>query len=213
MINLGAEMRRILFVQTCLLVLVTPGNGITQKPDAGKEVPQEVRALEGAYTGSWTMYGINDKGEVVKRMAWTDTVKASNAKVEGNRAYVTTTVEMTFEGTPRPIKIEGKEGYFLNKDGGLGEYFIETYGQTYRLAKLSDNVWAYAAAANEQELSRLGFPKGASGQHVVVKVVSKEQGVEAHRISRVTTVAWKDKDGKEQTLQFVSLQGRHKREL
>jgi hypothetical protein len=40
-------------------------------PDA---VPKEVRALEGAYTGSWAMYGIDDKGAVVKRMAWTDTM-------------------------------------------------------------------------------------------------------------------------------------------
>ena len=47
---------------------------------------------------------------------------------------------------------------------------------------------------------------------MLVKVVTKEQGVETHRISRVTTVSWKDKEGKEQTLQFVSLQGYHKRQ-
>ena len=45
--------------------------------------PKEVRALEGTYTGTWTMYGIDEKGEVVKRMSWTDTLKASGAEVKG----------------------------------------------------------------------------------------------------------------------------------
>jgi hypothetical protein len=46
----------------------------------------------------------------------------------------------------------------------------------------------------------------------VIKVVTKEQGVETHRISRLTTVSWKDKEGKERWLQFLSLQGSHKRQ-
>jgi len=43
-------------------------------------------------------------------------------------------------------------------------------------------------------------------------VVAKEKGVETHRISRLSTVSWKDNDGKEQVSQFVSLKGYHKRE-
>lgn len=204
-------MRRTVF-GVILLLLLSPPWAVAQKLDSTNDVPKEVRALEGTYTGAWTMFGIDEKGEVVKRMSWTDTVKAGNSKVEGNRAYTTITDEMTFEGAPRPFKTEGKEGYFLNKDGTLGECFIETNGQVNRLAKLADNVWTYTTAANEQELGRLGFPKGAAGQHVVVKVVTKEQGVETHHISRVSTVTWKDKDGKERALQFVSLQGHHKKE-
>jgi hypothetical protein len=187
--------------------------GAVANADTPADVPKEVRALVGVYTGSWTMYGIDDKGEVVKKMGWTDTVKAGGAKVKDGRAYVTTVDEMTFEGAKGPpLEFECKEGYFLNKDGGLGDYFIETNGQVRRLAKHGTNVWTYATPAVEQELAQLGFPKEASGQHVVVKVVTSEQGVEAHRISRVTTVSWKDKDGKERTLQFVSLQGHHKRQ-
>jgi hypothetical protein len=191
---------------------IAPCLGADTKPDASTAVPKEVRALEGIYTGSWTLYGIDDKGKVVKRMGWTDTIKAGSAEVKGDRAYVTTTDEMKFEGGKiPPFKVTGREGYFLKKGGGLGDYFIETNGQVHRMAKLADNVWSYAAPAAGQELIRLGFPKGASGQHVLVKVVTREQGVETHRISRVTTVSWKDKEGKEQTLQFVSLQGYHKR--
>ncbi len=187
--------------------------GADQKPDAPKEVPKEVHALVGTYTGSWTMFGIDEKGEVVKRMAWTDTIKAEKPEVKGDRAYVSTTDEMTFEGGKiPPFKVQGTEGYFLKKDGGLGDYFIETFGQVNRLAKLQDNVWSYATPATEQELVRLGFPKAATGQHVVVKVVGKEQGVETHRVSRLSTVTWTDKGGKERVSQFVSLQGYHKRQ-
>jgi hypothetical protein len=46
---------------------------------------------------------------------------------------------------------------------------------------------------------------------VVVKVVTKENNLETHRISRVSTVRWKDKEGKERVTQFVSLQGYHQR--
>jgi hypothetical protein len=192
---------------------VSPYTDAGQKAERPTDVPREVRALEGTYTGSWTMYGIDDKGEVVKRMMWTDTMKAGSPEVKGNRAYVMTTDEMTFTGRKAPpFKVEGKEGYFLKKGGGLGVYFIETFGQVNRMAKLGDNVWSYATAATEQDLIRLGFPKGASGQHVLIKVVAKEQGVETHRVSRVTTVRWKDKQGKERALQFTSLQGHHKRQ-
>ena len=179
-------------------------------PDAP---PKEVRDLAGIYTGSWTMFGIDEKGEVVKRMAWTDTIKAEKPEVQGDRAYVSTTDEMTFEGGKiPPFKVQGKEGYFLKKDGGLGDYFIETFGQTNRMVKVGDNVWSYTTPAAAQELGRLGFPKDASGQHVLVKVVTKEQGVETHRIRRLTTVSWKDEEGKERWLQFVSLEWFHKRQ-
>jgi hypothetical protein len=193
---------------------LSPSAGADQKAGANNEVPKEVRALEGAYTGSWTMYGIDEKGEVVKRMAWTDTMKAVSPEVKGDRALVNTIDEMMFEGGQiPPFKVQGKEGYFLKNDGGLGDYFIETSGQTNRMVKVGENVWSYSTPAAAQELRRLGFPDDASGQHVLVKVVTREQGTETHRISRLTTVNWKDKDGKERALQFVSLQGYHKRQL
>lgn len=151
------------------LLVLAVGDGVRTAggADPNADVPKEVRALEGTYTGSWTMYGLDEKGEVVKRMAWTDTIKAGGAEVKGGRAQVTTVDEMTFEGAKGPpFKVEGKEGYYLTKDGNLGEYFIETYGQIHRMVKLKDNVWTYPSAAAEQELTRLGFPKGASGEPV-----------------------------------------------
>jgi hypothetical protein len=195
------------------LYAAQPLTGAGQTEGAAGRVPGEVRALQGTYTGSWTLFGVDDKGQAVKRMAWTDTMRAGNPELQGDRAYVTTTDEMTFEGgRVPPLKVQGKEGYFLKKDGGLGDYFIENAGQVNRMVKLADNVWSYTAPASAQELARLGLPNGASGQHVLVKVVTREQGVETHRISRVTTVSWKDTGGQERGLQFVSLQGFHKRQ-
>ncbi|PLX39090.1 MAG: hypothetical protein C0606_00660 [Hyphomicrobiales bacterium] len=177
------------------------------------EVPDEVTALEGTYTGSWTMYGIDADGVVAPNMAWTDTMTASGATVEGDRAFVVTKDEMVFEGGHiPPYTVDGKEGYVLAADGSLAGYFIETYGQTYRMVELAENVWTYTTPAAGEELARLGFPPDASGVHVVVKVVSDEAGVETHRITRVTTVSWKGADGAERVLQFTSLKGVHKRQ-
>ena len=188
------------------LVVLVPAATAKDEP----VVPKEVRDLAGTYTGEWTIFGINENGAVVKRMAWTDTVKTSKPQIKDDRAFITATDEMTFEGGKGSFKMEFSEGYFLKKGGGVGDAFAESNGQLHKMAKLADNVWTYSSAASAQELGQLGFPKDASGQHVVVKVVTKEQGVETHRISRLTTVTWKDKAGKERTLQFVSLQGFHK---
>ncbi len=92
---------------------------------AAQEVPDEVRALAGTYTGSWSMFGLDQDGTIVKKMSWTD----------------------------------------------------------------------------------VSFAK-----HVLFKVITREDEVETHRISRVTTVHWTGKDNKEQWIQFISLQGIHKRQ-
>ena len=69
------------------------------------------------------MYGIDGQGEIVKKMAWTDTMKAVGAEIKGDRAQVKTSDEMMFQGAKGPpFKVEGKEGYFLKKDGTLGDY-------------------------------------------------------------------------------------------
>jgi hypothetical protein len=175
-------------------------------------VPKEVRDIVGTYTGSWTLYGIDDRGGVAKKTAWTDVVKATDPRVKDGTAIVTMSDEMKFDGNKQTFKMEGTEGYLLNKDGSPGEYFIETFGQRRRMVKAADNVWIGVTAASAVELGQLGFPKDATAQHVLVKVVTKEGGVETHRISRVTTATWKDNDGNIRTLQFVSLQGFHKRQ-
>jgi len=175
------------------------------------QVPKEVTAISGTYTGSWTMFGIDAQGQVVKRGGWTDTMKADSAIVKDGRAYVATVDEMLFEGRPAPMKFEGKEGYFVNKDGSLGDYFIESFGQVIKMQQLAKGTWVYSTGATPPELAPLGFTNVSSARHVVIKVVTFEDGVETHRITRVTTVNWKDQDSKDKWLQYVSLQGIHRR--
>ncbi len=47
------------------------------------DVPREVKALEGTYTGSWSMRGLNAEGQVVQLAAWTDEMVASGAATDG----------------------------------------------------------------------------------------------------------------------------------
>ena len=196
-----------------MLMLYPSGARTALAQEQAKPVPAEVNAIAGTYTGAWTVFGIDEKGQAVKRVGWTDVIKAENAVVKGDRAYVTITDEMTFEGGRiPPRKTQGTEGYLINKDGSLGDYFFETSGKLYRFQKLAKDTWAYTVPADARELAQLGFSNVVSGQHVLVKVVTSEQGMETHRISRVTTVNWKDAEGKERWTQFVSLQGFHKRQ-
>jgi hypothetical protein len=177
-----------------------------------RPVPKEVQAIVGEYQGTWTSYALDEKGEIVKRASWTDVVKAENPTFGSDRISVTTTDEMTFDGGKiPPMKIQAKEGFMLNADGSLGDYFIETFGQTYRMLKLNEATRVYSSTANPREYPMLGAVKIISAQHCLVKVVTFEDGVETHNISRVTTVQWKDLAGNLRTTQFVSLQGKHKR--
>ncbi len=199
----------------CFISLFSPIGPQTKgyDQDSSNQIPKEVSDLTGTFTGSWTIFGIDEKGQAVRRMACTDIVKAENPVTKGDRAYVTTTDEMTFEdGRVPPMRVKGTEGYFLNKDGSLGDYFIESLGQVYRVRKLEKNIWTYAMPASPQELAQLGFTSVTWGQHVVVKVITQEQGIETHQITRVTTVNWKDAEGKERWIQYVSLQGVRRRQ-
>ena len=195
------------------LVVAIALGGLGAASDQPTAIPKEVRDLEGNYTGAWTMYGIDANGEVVKRMTWTDTLKATGAEAKGDRAFVSWACEQVFDGAKGPPRRSaGKEGFFLTKDGSLGDNYLEMFGQTTRVMKLSPKSWSYATTAAPQELAALGFPKGAAGEHVTVKMVATEKGVETHHITRLTAVTWTDKDGRERVTQFVSMKGYHKRD-
>ncbi len=194
-----------------LIVLLALSIADVSAQDNAKKVPAEVQAIAGTFTGSWTSYTLNDKGEVVKQAAWTDTIKAEKPNALADRAYVETVDEMIFEGGRiPPQKVPGKEGYMLNKDGSLGDYYIEIFGQTIPMKRLSKEVWAYSTPATAREFSMLG-ERFISGIHALVKTTTIEQGVETHSITRITTARWKDAEGKERLTQFVSLQGQHKK--
>ncbi len=196
-----------------LLALLLSACQPIQRVPAAHGVPQAVRDLAGTYAGSWTLFGIDEAGEAVKLMSWTDTIQAENPQLDGEQAYVLTTGEMVFDNPNiPPLKIAGKEGYFLLPNGSLGDHFVETNGQVSKSTQLGENVWISVTPASAQDLASYGLPNVSSGQHVMNKVVTSEAGVETHRITRITTVTWTDEAGQERSTQFVSLQGFHQRQ-
>lgn len=193
---------------------VQPVEAVTGNDNGSSQaVPQAVRDLEGTYVGSWTLFGIDEEGKVVKLASWTDTIKAENAQMDGEQAYVLTTNEMVFDGSDAPpVQFTGKEGYFLMPDGSLGDYFVETFGQISKSTQLGENVWISVTPASAEDLASYRLPNDSSGQHVLVKVVTSEEGSEIHRITRVTTVTWTDQAGQDRSIQFASIQGFHQRQ-
>lgn len=193
---------------------IQPTETVTGNNNGSSQVvPKAVRDLEGTYLGSWTLFGIDEESEVVKIASWTDTIKAENPQVDDEQAYVLTTSEMVFDGSDAPpVEFTGKEGYFLMPDGSLGDYFIETFGQISKSTQLDENVWISVTPASAEDLASYRLPNDSSGQHVLVKVVTSDEGSEIHRITRVTTVTWTDQAGQDRSIQFVSLQGFHKRQ-
>lgn len=176
-------------------------------------VPQAVHDLAGTYVGAWTLFGLDEARQVVQLAAWTDTIQAENPQRDEQQAYVLTTTEMVFAGSEAPaMTFTGKEGYFLRPDGSLGDYFVETFGQITTSTQVGENLWISVTPASAEDLASYLLPNDASGQHVLVKVVTSEAGVEIHRITRVTTVTWTDQAGQERSIQFVSLQGFHQRQ-
>jgi hypothetical protein len=190
-----------------LIILLVSASSMT-----AQEIPEEVKAMAGTYTGSWSMFGLDQKGNIVKKMSWTDVLEAKNPTVKNGQAYVTTIDNMLFEGNIPPQKVKGREGYYLNEDGSLGEYFIEMAGQTLKMIKIDRDVWTYTTPANPYEYSILGLTNVLYAKHVLIKVVTREDEVETHRISRLTTVHFTGKDNKEEWIQFISLQGIHRRQ-
>lgn len=176
-------------------------------------VPKAVRDLEGTYVGAWTLFGIDEESKVVQLASWTDTIKAENPQMDSEQAYVLTTSEMVFDGSDAPpVKFTGKEGYFLMPDGSLGDYFVETFGQISKSTQVGENVWVSVTPASAEDLASYRLPDDSTGQHVLVKVITREEGIEIHRITRVTTVTWIDQAGQDRSIQFVSIQGFHKRQ-
>ncbi|MFC1573114.1 hypothetical protein ACFL6M_05890 [Candidatus Eisenbacteria bacterium] len=212
-VNTGVPGLVVPLIAILLFLVASFGSAKLSAAQSGDNaVPTQVQDLVGTYVGTWSSFGIDETGRAVKRFAWADTMIAGDPVISGERAFVTTSDRMTFEGgVAPPMTIPGTEGFFLNEDGSLGDRFFEMYGQTYRMQKLGENSWAYTMPASPHELTWLGFPADVQGAHVLLKVVTHEGGIETHRVSRVSTLSWTDADAGEQCVQYTSLQGYHRK--
>ena len=176
-------------------------------------VPRAAAKLEGVYRGTWTLYRVDERGAPAKSATWRDVLTASDARIENERALVSTVDRITFDDrrTP-PMTVRGAEGYFLTRNGAPGRYFVEVKGTTYRARKVDKNTWVYVMTLSPADLVRLGFERPLAGRHTIVKAVTEEDGVETHRITRLSTVNWEDAKGRSRWTQYVSLVGMHRRE-
>jgi len=207
---MGKSKTSILWVSISIFIFAFGAPSSSQ--DKAGDIPEDLMALIGSYNGEWTAYGIDDSGRVVEAAGWIDTITMSDPVNDGNRVYAKTTDIMYFDGGHiPPMTVTGIEGYILNEDGSPGDYFFEMYGQVYHMYKLNENTWVYVMPASPQEMMNFGFTDLISAQHISTKVVTNEDGIETHRINRITTVNWKDKSGEEKWIQYNSLEGFHKR--
>lgn len=176
------------------------------------DVPPQVEKLLGKWVGEWQMWRVDAAGAVVPGMKWHDTMIASEPTRAPGRLFIKTVDEMTFDGVVgSPRTFTGTEGWYLNDDGTLGAHYVESFGRESRMVPLRADCESAIDDVPPQELAQMGFPKGATGTHVLVKVVVAETGGETHRITRITTARWPTADGSERHLQFVSLQGWHRK--
>jgi len=176
------------------------------------DVPPQVEKLLGKWVGEWQMWRVDAAGAVVPAMKWHDTMIASEPTRTADRLFFKTVDQMTFDGVVgSPRTFNGTEGWYLNDDGTLGAHYVESFGRESRMVALRADCESSIDDVAPQELAQMGLPKGATGTHVLVKVVSADAEGETHRITRITTARWATADGNERHLQFVSLQGWHRK--
>jgi hypothetical protein len=178
---------------------------------AAESALDTAQKITGKYLGQWTMYGVA-AGQIVEKAAWTDVLEAGKATESNGRAFVEVTNVMTFlDG--KTLTVAFIEGYTANADGTAGDRFYEIQGKTTLFKRLTDNDWAYQTTPDPGELWFLGFnPKDVlSASHVTTKTTTYEGDLETDHVTRLTTIQWKDADGKIKSMQFVSMKGTHTR--
>jgi hypothetical protein len=172
--------------------------------------PPELLALAGHYDGAWTISGVDAMGNTKTVSSWTDSLDLGNPVVLADRAYISATDHMTFASGGTHDQ-DFAEGFFLNADGSLGDRYYVVSGQTVRETPIADHVFTFAQTASPQELASLGFMNAASGEHVTTEVITFDaDGADVSRLTRVTTVHWKDGAGQDRWTQAVTLQGFHR---
>jgi len=165
--------------------------------------------IEGTYEGEWTMYRV-EAGEPVASASWTDVLTAGPAVDEADRASVEVTDVMTFgDGTERTSVM--REGYLKEPgtDQAANRYYqFDDTMVVYH--QLSPHDWTFWTEPTEGELWALGFNPAqvVSASHVTTRSTT-ELGTD--HVTRVTTIVYNDDTGQPRAIQFVSLQGTHRR--
>ena len=164
--------------------------------------------LKGVYQGTWKSFVYN-QGQTRPGMTWSDRIVAKGEVIEDeDKVYLEAKMTMTYPGGHKQ-NMEIKEGYLkLGSEGKKGTRFSIMYGKATLYHELSSLEFAASIPPYPGEAKRLGFsPEHVKKMsHVITKTVDHSSGVETHHITRVTTVKLAKR-----TIQFVSLQGTHRK--
>ena len=187
-----------------ILSLCIAGNAYSQTIEA------EINKLSGVFTGEWTTYKLNEKGEVVKVNAWQDTLRAGTPIINDTLAYVNINSVMHFENEfIPPYKMQFTEGFKLS-DGEIEHHFFTIMGAEHIEHKINEHTYVITQPIMPFELKQLGITSAKTATNTTVKEIIDLNGKEVHLVTITSTIVWVENDEEKYT-QYVSCKGYHKR--
>ncbi len=131
---------------------------------------EAAQTLLGKYEGKWSLFGLDDKGQVALKASWEDTVEATDLVEKTDRVYVKVSSTMKFSGGAS-FNVSFTEGFLLLEDGQAGERFFCLNGTEVREHELGDSTWVFQTTATAQDLWSMGFKPGdvLESAHTTVK--------------------------------------------
>jgi len=170
--------------------------------------------LVGTYTGEWTMFGLDADDKAQAAQNFTDSVTASNPRIENGRAIVDVAATMDMGGGGPPFQLAFIEGVIVGENGARGDYFVELQGNVQMYKEVKPNVWETESPLNPrdyQAMANVTAENVIGGWKRSTKVVSWVDGSERHDITVLTHVEYTNAAGKTITVEFTSMVGFHQK--
>ena len=187
-----------------ILSLCIAGNAYSQTVEA------EINKLSGVFTGEWTTYKLNEKGEVVIVNAWQDTLRAGTPIINDTLAYVNINGILHFENEfIPPYKMQFTEGFKLS-NGEIEHHFFTIMGTELIEHKINEHTYVITQPIMPFELKQLGIASAKTATNTTVKEIIDLNGEEVHLVTITSTIVWVKNDEEKYT-QYVSCKGYHKK--
>ena len=175
-----------------------------------QSIENEIKKFAGVFSGEWTAFKLNEKLEVVKSIAWKDTLRTNKPIIKDSLAFVNIKSVMVFENPQiPPYKMTFTEGFKI-KDNQIDFHYFKTMGKETIETKIGDNTYVISQDISPFELKQLGINSAINATNTTLKIITEENQIEVHKITRISTITFIE-NSNEKTVQFVSLKGFHKR--
>lgn len=175
-----------------------------------QSIESEINKFAGNFSGEWTAFKLDKNYEVIKAISWKDTLRTDKPIINDSLAFVNIKSIMVFDNPQIPnYNMSFKEGFKI-KNSKIDTHFFTTMGIETIETKIGDNTYVISQEISPFELKQLGVNSAISATNTTVKVITLENQIEVHRISRISTITI-EHNSEQKTVQFVSLKGFHKR--